>query len=292
MANNTGDSEESKNTPAQLAPRGRSDRIKLTPQEEAARKEFVLGRLRNGFSFIETQRQFMAEYGYSSSAIARKWINRTMDEIAAIDNDPKKRRRIHTVIIEMYHAPITSYQTELLGIQRQIDVATSANKQRKELLLMLPKTPQNEIEELRVALETLPETPPIAMVGMLEAKTRARERMFRVISDLARLQGFGWAGDWKNALHVLLDNNLIPPQLAEQIINVIDDFDSNIRLTGITQPKALPPSDDDDDNDNDLRWSRLFAQDRRKLLSLPSSLRWTSVVFQAAALDFKRGVTL
>lgn len=248
MTNNTGDSEETNVTQGKLAPKGRGGRIKLTPQEEAARKDFVLGRLRNGFSFIETQRQFMAEYGYSSSAIARKWINRTMDEIAAIDNDPKKRRRIHSIIIEMYHAQITSYQTELLAIKRQIDLATSANKQRKELMLLFPKTPQNELEEMQAALATLPETPPTAMVGMLEAKTRTRERMFRVISDLARLQGVGSAGDWKNALNTLLDNNLIPPQLAEQIINVIDDFDSNIRLAGITQPPALPPSGDEDND--------------------------------------------
>ena len=114
-------------------------------------------------------------------------------------------------IIELYHAQITAYQNELLAIQRQIDLAMTANKQRRELLICVPDTTPSELEFIQAQLETLPETSPASLVGMLEAKSRVRERMAKVIGDLARLQCVGGATrDWRNALNTLLGRQSNP----------------------------------------------------------------------------------
>ena len=208
----------------------RRGRRPLSPVDRGERIDYILGRLKSGFSFLEVQKGFCERFGYKAES-GRKWINQVCKTMT-FGNDPRQRQRMFHQIIELYHSQITAYQNELLAVQRQIDQAMAVNKQRKELLLMFPKAPQNELEEMRAALATLPETSPVAMVSMLEAKSRVRERLCRIVSDLARLQCIGSDGDWKNALNILLDNNLIPPQLAERILGLLDEFDCKLHSVG------------------------------------------------------------
>lgn len=208
----------------------RRGRKRLTPIDRQQRADFVLARLRGGFSFLETQRQFSEKFGYKTES-ARLWLNKICQEITNSD-DPAKRRRVYVQIVEIYHSQIATYQNELLALQRQIDLATASNERRKELLLMLPKAPQKEIEEIRAVLATLPETSPASVVGMLESKSRVRERLCRIVSDLARLQSVGPTGNWKNALNTLLDAGMVPPELAERILELLGDFEFKMRSIG------------------------------------------------------------
>lgn len=206
--------------------------------EQSERKDFIMDRLRNGFSFIQTQKQFMEKFNCSLSS-ARSWVKEAVE--SATDEDPKKRRRVHTVIVEMYHTQITSYQTELLAMQREIDLLRTSIKRRNEIYLALPRADDETSELLKAELATIPEPGPLAIAQLIESKTRIRERMIRVIADLARLQGVGSTSDWKHALNVLLDNNLIPPALADQILQAIDAFDSTVRATGLNLAVKVNP---------------------------------------------------
>jgi hypothetical protein len=71
--------------------------------------------------------------------------------------------------------------------------------------------------------------------------------MYRVMTDLARPRGFGrFTSDWRTALNTLLDNNLLPPRIAEAILNVIEDLEDNIRLldnTSLELPETALPED-------------------------------------------------
>ena len=75
-------------------------------------------------------------------------------------------------------------------------------------------------------------THPLALTQMIEAKSRVRERLCRIVSDLARLQNIGPVGDWKNALNTLLDAGMVPPELAERILGLLDEFECQMRSFG------------------------------------------------------------
>lgn len=205
----------------------RKGRVKLSLQENLERKDFILSRLRSGFPRLDVQRQFSKKFDYSTET-ARNWLNKTCDEL--IDTDINNRRRTFAIIIEMHHGQITAYQNELLAMQREIDKITDAEDQRKLLLNQLEVAEPKQIASIERRLAILPEPKLTDKAYLIEAKTRVRERLFRVISELARLQGTAdQLGDWRNALSILLDNNLVPGSMADKILHAIEHFEFDMQ---------------------------------------------------------------
>lgn len=205
----------------------RKGRVKLSLQENTERKEFILSRLRSGFPRLDVQRQFAKKFDYSIES-ARTWLNKTCDEL--IDTDINNRRRTFAVIVEMYHGQITAYQNELLAMQREIDKITDAEDQRKLLVNQLEVAEAKQISSIQTRLAILPEPKLTDKAYLIEAKTRVRERLFRVISELSRLQGMSdQLSDWRNALSILLDNNLVPGTIADKILQAIEHFEFDMQ---------------------------------------------------------------
>lgn len=201
---------------------------KLTPVEKQERADFVLQRLKRGFSFPEVQKQFAKEFQVHAET-ARKWANWACDQIAQQD-DQQTRRRVYNVVVEMYHDQIVSYQNELLAMQKEIDQVTKSTDRRIAILSELEVAAGSRHRDLIAELTALPEVGTTTKAGLIEAKTRIRERMYRIMTDLARLRGFGGSqSDWKQALNTLLDNGLIPPVIASGILSAIDEFEGNIK---------------------------------------------------------------
>ena len=220
---------------------------RLTPVEKEQRSEFVLQRLKRGFSFLEVQRQFKKEYEVHTQT-ARQWVNWACDQISE-QEDNSTRKRVYSTVVEMYHDQIVSYQNELLGMQKEIDVLTKIVDLRNSLIEEISTAPWAQRKGLTKQLESLPEVHLTAKSGLIEAKSRIRERMYRVMTDLARLRGFtGLSSDWRGALNTLLDNNLLPPNVADGILTLIDVFEGNIRSMDTLQapqPKPSEPGEDD-----------------------------------------------
>ena len=187
----------------------------------------MLGRLKRGFSFTEAQKQFAQNYTMEPAA-ARNWVNWACDQIAE-EETPASRRRTHNIFIEMLHDQIVQYQTEILAMQREVDAVAAILDRRNTIVGELEAASGQRHRELLLELTALPPFEAIAKANLIEAKTRIRERMYRVMSDLARIRGVGVGSDWRAALNTLLDNNLIPPSIASGILSVIDDFENSIR---------------------------------------------------------------
>ncbi|MBD0266314.1 MAG: hypothetical protein ICV85_05960 [Tolypothrix sp. T3-bin4] len=206
----------------------RKGRVKLTGVQQQERKNFLLTRLRSGFPRTDVQRQF-AEHFSCSTETARIWLNKTCDEL--IDNDINQRKRTHAVIVEMYHAQVTSYQNEIMAMQKEIDKIANIELERKLLLEQITtgNLITRQLQELKSKLEALPEPRVTDKAFLIEAKSRIRERMFRVISELARIQvRSDRSTEWRDALSVLLQHNLLPGHIAEGILDVINTFESDM----------------------------------------------------------------
>lgn len=201
----------------------RKGRVKLTQTEQQERKEFILSRLRSGFTRLDVQRQFGKKYDYSTET-SRVWMNSTCDEL--VDTDINHRRRTFAVIVEMYHAQITAYQNEILAMQREIEKLTDLEEQRKLLTNQIEVATDAQIRKIQIRLTALPQPRLSEKANLIEAKTRVRERMFRVICELTRLQGISdEMSSWKNALSILLDNDLVPGTVADKILTAIESHE-------------------------------------------------------------------
>lgn len=224
----------------------RKGRVNYTPQEDADRKNFFLQRLRNGFSRLESQKQFAHEFNCSVET-ARLWYNKTATEL--IPPDLHDRRRTHAVIVEMYHTQITSMQADLMAIQNEIVIIDSVKKKRDELIdEIVNHGDSGKGQKAGRLLELLGEFKINTKLNGLEAKSKARERMFKAINELAKLQGvYETDNNWTQALHVLLDNGLLPPASAEHILTLID---------GLTQQVQQAAVDSDEVNIESVKKSR------------------------------------
>ncbi len=197
-------------------------------------------RLKRGFSFIETQRQFSKEFNCTIET-ARAWVNQACDQIAEQDNNAT-RRRAYVTVIEMYHDQIVSYQNELLGIQNEIKALTDSATVRNQILEEMKSANLLQRRELARQLESLPQVGPTTIAGLIEAKSRIRDRMYKVMQDIARLRGFTGISDWRQALNTLLDNGLLPPTVADGILSLIDDFEGSVRSFEV-EPTIVDPED-------------------------------------------------
>lgn len=214
----------------------RKGRVNYTPQEETERKNFFLQRLRNGCSRLESQKQFSIEFDCSIET-ARLWYNKTTTEL--VPPDVNDRRRTHAVIVEMYHTQILAMQNDLVAIQNEITVIDNAKKKRDELIheiTIYGDSSGSKKEQLSLLGEIKINT---KLMG-LEMKSKARERIFKAINELARLQGvYETDNNWTQALHVLLDNGLLPPASAEHILTMIDGLTQQVQNTAHSNETTL-----------------------------------------------------
>jgi hypothetical protein len=204
----------------------RKGRVKLTAQEIQDRKNYILTRLRSGFPRLDVQRQF-AEHFKCTTETARCWLNKTCDEL--VDTDINQRKRNHAVIVEMYHAQITAYQNEIMAMQREIDKISEFETIRKLTFAQIETAAGAELIELKQRIKSIPEPRLTDKAYLIDTKSRIRERMFKVISELTRLQGHKDSStEWRDALGILLDNNLLPGTVADRILQVIDNYEAEL----------------------------------------------------------------
>jgi hypothetical protein len=209
--------------------KNRKGRVKLTLVQQTERKTFILSRLRSGISRLDVQRQFADKYECTIET-ARIWLNKTCDELT--DHDIHSRKRTYAVIIEMHYAQINAYQSDIVAIQKEIDSISNIEKERALIIEQIGFARGEQLSALLEQLKALPEPPLGCKSALIESKSRIRDRMFRVIGELTKLHRLGESEQtqWRDAIALLLDNNLIPGAIAEKILKIIDDFDQHITL--------------------------------------------------------------
>lgn len=181
----------------------------ISEAENLVRQDFCLDRLKKGFSALQVKKQFEQRFNCSERT-ARRWLNKTCDDLSWATDGAETRKRAYRVLIEMHHDQIVQFQGEILSIQQQID-QICAHYQADEALGR-SKNQQHA---------TL-------MVSLIEAKSRTRQRMQSAIMDLARLRGFLTQSNWRQAVNVLLDSNFLPTEVAENILKHLEHFEGGL----------------------------------------------------------------
>lgn len=199
-------------------------RVSYTKGQIEERTNFILTRIRSGFSRMEIQKLFAQQFDCSAET-SRTWYNRSCDELAP--EGLADRSRLRHAVVEMFHAQITASQSDLLAIQKEINRLEQLAEHEDAMIAELLTCPKesDRFNQIQYELSTLPKIPVTAKAQLIESKSRMRERMVRVLIELAKIQGiYDSNNSWQQALHTLLDNGLLPSSIAEEMLSTINEF--------------------------------------------------------------------
>lgn len=206
----------------------KAGRPSLSESDKEARLDFVIHRLRMGISTLEIQKQFAQKFNYSSKT-AKKWVDLAFESIA--QNNHRKRRHLHAMVVEMMHSQLTGYQNDLVAMQGQIQSQLELATEWMVLMSQLPHLKGMSYSETQQRVKDI-EVTPAGICDLIEKKSRVRERMARTMVELCRIQGlYSGASDWRNAVSTLLDNDMLPAPIASNILNSIEEFESQNNKT-------------------------------------------------------------
>jgi hypothetical protein len=191
------------------------------------RCNFILARIRSGLSRAEIVRQFKEVYKTGRSQ-SNEWYNRAADSL--IVNDPLQTKRLRASIVEMYHAQIAGCQSDLATIVQEIKRVDDWREQRNLIQeRLLTEKDIVERHRLQAEIETIPKLNPLTKSNLIEAKCRVRDRIIKLFGELARINGlYVEQMPWIRAVQVLVDNNLLPSNTAESILDTIQNINTQI----------------------------------------------------------------
>jgi hypothetical protein len=215
---------------------------RINPLHQEQRVDFVLNRLKRGFSILETQRLFAKEY-HCAPNTARRWVNIALNQ-ATLGQSPQDRQDAYTIALAMAHDHARSYNSDLDTINARIKRLKQADDRRTEIMMLLPTVSHSTAEALQNELERLPIDSISVMLKLISAKNSILSGQRRAMKHLAQLQGvIGPGSNWCNALFTLLDSGLISPNVAESILTKINDFEQKTRTVGEVRTEPVEPED-------------------------------------------------
>ena len=206
----------------------KSGRPPLSEEARHDRIEFILQRLRMGFSTLETQKQFAKKFNYSAKT-AKKWVDEAFKALS-IGNE-RKRKHLHALVVEMMHSQLTGYQNDLVTMQTQIQSQIEQGTERQALMNQIAHVDADQLRLIYAKLKLIDVTPE-KICDLIEKKSRVRERLARLMGDMCRVQGlYSGANDWRTALNVLLDNQMMPSSMANHLLGAIENFETQMNRT-------------------------------------------------------------
>jgi hypothetical protein len=169
---------------------------RLTPQQTADRESFVLEKVRANLSRTQIQALICAEFGVTERNAGRIY-NMAIDGI--VQRDPGEQRRNRAMMLEMLYFQASSSQADIAALQALI---TTARLQ--------------------------PEVKPNAIAQMIGEKSRVRAQLIKTLSDISRIYGLYTDMPLLQAISVLANSEMLPPELAGRMLVAIEDISSSI----------------------------------------------------------------
>jgi hypothetical protein len=221
---------------------------RLTTLEKLNREEFVLSRVSQGFSRREIHGTIKAQFNVSDRA-ANNIYNAAVDN--APKSTPKETRFNRQVILTAYSGQIRSAHSDMTALQTLIDEANDQNKKRKELIAeFINNGDSHRREEITNELKANPLIKITNISSIIAQKNKVRAQLGSSISDLARIFGLFADMPLLQAINVIAAAELLPPEVANKMLEAIEDISSSIEQSMTKQDSEAnsePKNDDFDD---------------------------------------------
>jgi hypothetical protein len=201
---------------------------RITRKQAEERVQFVVSRIRSGLSRVEIIRQIAAEYNTGETQ-SKEWYIKGADSLIVID--PHQRPRVRAGLIELLHAQLIGYQQDLSVIATDIKKVDDWLVQRTMLQEQLLAANLDVAREKRLQLELsfIPRLQHNAKTLLITHKVGVRDRIVKICTELARLHGlYVEEMPWLRAVQVLVENNLLPAETADNLLALLQDFTSRV----------------------------------------------------------------
>jgi hypothetical protein len=169
---------------------------RLTPQNKIDRRNFVLDRLRDSLTRNQITDLIVAEFDVSVRT-ARDIYRQTVDGL--IDQDPSEQRRNRVIVLEQLYHQAAAAQADISALQALIERASRGTEYRLNIIS-----------------------------NMVAEKGRVRGQLVKTYSEIARIYGLYTDMSLLQAISVLANSEMLPPEIAGQILMVIEDMTSMI----------------------------------------------------------------
>jgi hypothetical protein len=212
---------------------------KLTVGEKAARIKFVLDRVGTTMSRRDLTEAVANEFGVSTRS-AQDIFNDAMDSIT--DVDPLTQRRNRSMVIEKLTNLMKAFQLDIDTLQKWITQCETENLAVTEAMTALSQLDEesDEFDILAAKIRKLPKHKIALMAGLVAEKGRLRANLVKTLSDMARIYGLYTEMPLIQAIQVMANSELLPPELAMKLSGTINGLQ---RAIEDEMKKVIPAKD-------------------------------------------------
>lgn len=198
---------------------------RLTTQEILDREDFVFSQISKGITRREIHSLIKGKFDLSDRG-ANNVYN------AAANNCPRsspKEYRFNKEIILTAHAnQIKSAHADMIALQILIDEALDQTKTRKALITEYLEAQTKRREEIAQELKAAPPIKPTIISSIIGQKNQVRAQLGKTLSDMSRILGLYADMPLLQAINVMASSELLPPDIANKMLEAIEDISSSI----------------------------------------------------------------
>lgn len=223
---------------------------RLTSFEVLERQEFVLGKISEGIPRTEIHRLIVDKYELSDRA-ATNIYNAAVENAPRVT--PKEIRFNRQIVLTAYASQVRSAHADMVSLQILIDEANDQNNRRKELIAEFNNTDEDRKEEIINELKLIPPIKLTNISSIIGQKNNVRAQLGKSLSDLARIFGLFADMPLLQAINVMASAELLPPEIANKMLEVIEDISSSIEQSmNEKQPDSNSPINNDFDEEGEM----------------------------------------
>ena len=203
----------------------------ISQKDSNDRIDYILRYIKLGFSRIECQNRFQAKYKCGGTQ-TRLWYCRAVDSLIVVDKVEKPR--VRAVLLEVLHSHLVGFQQDLGKITDRLTEMDGDRERRTMVVEQLAiHTDEKQIKSLNRELKSIPSHSIKVYLEAIESRSKTRDRITKTCTEIARLHGL-YVEEMPiiKAIQVMAQSELIPAQIASDLLDLIGSLERNIDRVG------------------------------------------------------------
>ena len=206
--------------------------MSISQKETNDRIDYLLRHIKLGLSRIECQNRFQAKYQCGMTQ-TRIWYGRAVDTLIVLDKVEKPR--VRAILLEVLHSHLVGFNQDIAKISDRLAEMDADNERRSMVVEQLAvHTDEKQIKSLNRELKTIPSHPIKVYLDAIESRSKTRDRIVKCCTEIGRLHGL-YVEELPiiKAIQVMAQSELIPAQIASDLLDLIGTLERNIDRVGI-----------------------------------------------------------
>jgi hypothetical protein len=208
----------------------------MTVGQKEERYKFVHDLVGTTLSRREITEMVAERFGVTTRT-AQNYFTEAMDAIT--DVDPRSQRRNRAMVIEKLSHLMKASQMDIDTLERMYQKCQAANDAKEAAMIALDDF-ESESQEFQLQTESIRRMPShkiSLLAGLIAEKGRIRSQLVRTLSDLSRIYGLYTEMPLIQAIQVMANSELLPPELAlklsSSIVNIQQAIEDQMKTVSV-----------------------------------------------------------